>query len=385
MLHAIVPVEVRQRGNKNRVRTYAFYDNGSSGCFITNDLLNELQAVSTPVTLQLRTMHGENLVQCSSVDDLIVSDVNGCNDIQVKRLYSQGEIPVSHDQIPRKEMLLQLPRLKALADHLPPYFSHLQIGLLIGSNCPRALEPLEISPGEEEGPYAVRLRHGWTIHGPLSIPDSKATVHTTAVKEITVAEHLIPPTMMHVVEDAITDEALLPDLKPIPIRPYSCTSEITIPTESMDNPARRSINHWFSRRQVKLGFTVLLILSVLFASMSSRAVHLEDANSLDVDSCINAIRCFAARRGSGSLCFIHSDDGTRFISVSKQTNWESATQMLMQEGITRTTRNPRVGDIVLVSDESPRCQWPLERWSKWRRTIMQAPSELSFFDAEEMR
>ncbi len=36
----------------------------------------------------------------------------------------------------------------------------------MGSNCPLALEPLDIVPATNQGPYALRLRHGWTVCGP---------------------------------------------------------------------------------------------------------------------------------------------------------------------------------------------------------------------------
>ena len=40
------------------------------------------------------------------------------------------------------------------------------IGLLIGNDIPKALEPKEIKECKVEGPYAVRTLFGWTINGP---------------------------------------------------------------------------------------------------------------------------------------------------------------------------------------------------------------------------
>ncbi len=54
----------------------------------------------------------------------------------------------------------------------------------------------------------------------------------------------------------------------------------------------------------------------LFTCLSTRAVHLEVYQSLDTDSCLNAIRRFIARRGR--LKVIWSDNGTNFVGASKE-------------------------------------------------------------------
>jgi hypothetical protein len=58
ILHAILPVKICQQGGRKCVDTYAFYDNGSSGCFITEELRDQLGVTGVGTTLQLRTMHG---------------------------------------------------------------------------------------------------------------------------------------------------------------------------------------------------------------------------------------------------------------------------------------------------------------------------------------
>lgn len=47
-----------------------------------------------------------------------------------------------------------------------------------------------------------------------------------------------------------------------------------------------------------------------------RAVHIEIAHSLDIDSCINAIRRFICRRGQVKM--IRSDNGTNFVAAEKE-------------------------------------------------------------------
>ncbi|XP_066948585.1 uncharacterized protein [Macrobrachium rosenbergii] len=62
ILQAILPVKVYQKGNKVVLDTYAFFDNGSTGCFITESLREQIGASGTETCLKLQTMHGVNIV-----------------------------------------------------------------------------------------------------------------------------------------------------------------------------------------------------------------------------------------------------------------------------------------------------------------------------------
>ena len=58
ILHAILPVRVRGKGNNKIVTTYALYDNGCSGCFLTENLREQIGVVGRRTEQQLSTMHG---------------------------------------------------------------------------------------------------------------------------------------------------------------------------------------------------------------------------------------------------------------------------------------------------------------------------------------
>lgn len=76
-----------------------------------------------------------------------------------------------------------------------------------------------------------------------------------------------------------------------------------------DLPAFTNVGvDYFGPINVKRGCTTLKRYRVLFTCMTSRAVHIEVANSLDTDSCTNALRRFTCRRGQ--MKHIRSDNGT---------------------------------------------------------------------------
>lgn len=46
--------------------------------------------------------------------------------------------------------------------------------MLIRTNVPRAMEPLEVIRSENNGPYAIRTLLGWTVNGPMTVNSEEA-------------------------------------------------------------------------------------------------------------------------------------------------------------------------------------------------------------------
>lgn len=73
---------------------------------------------------------------------------------------------------------------------------------------------------------------------------------------------------------------------------------------------------YFGPITVERGRSEVKRYGVIFTCLTTRAVHLEIANSLDTDSCINAIRRFISRRGQVKQ--IRSDNGTNLTSADRE-------------------------------------------------------------------
>ena len=185
----IVPVRMYHQDNLERqVVIYALLDPASNGTFVKESILEELQVNGVETQLKLNTMHGSEVVPTRRVSGLIVERMDRAVYIKLPKTYSRNEIPSRRNEIPRPESAAKWPHLSHLANKIYPYQNDLQVGLLIGSNCPNAIKPKQVIPGRSSDPYAIRTLLGWGIIGPVTgsttTEDSDVLCHRVAVKEI---------------------------------------------------------------------------------------------------------------------------------------------------------------------------------------------------------
>ena len=78
-------------------------------------------------------------------------------------MFSTAKLPVSAESIPCQEDVDRWPHLRGIR------ISEIDanVGLLIGHDVPKALEPKDVRESQDGGPYATRTLFGWAINGPL--------------------------------------------------------------------------------------------------------------------------------------------------------------------------------------------------------------------------
>ena len=122
------------------------------------------------VHLKLSTVLAEDITS-QKINGLVVCGVNKSTEIPLSRTYSRDIIPAKWSQIPRPETARKWSHLKRIADHLMPYDDSLDVSLLIGINCARAIKPREIIPENDDDPYVKRTVLFWGIIG-MTAPDA---------------------------------------------------------------------------------------------------------------------------------------------------------------------------------------------------------------------
>ena len=143
---------------------YAFLDSGSISTFCTESLMKQLGIDGLKTRISLTTLEKKgSLVDSFLVRELVISDLDENNFIALPVLYTRTEIPVTKDDIPTQEDVDLWPHLSGV--YLPNVSA--EIGLLVASDVPDALDPLEVKNSEHGGPYASRTRIGWVVNAPL--------------------------------------------------------------------------------------------------------------------------------------------------------------------------------------------------------------------------
>ena len=168
----IFPVKIKHVDNNKMVTTYAMLDNSSQGSSILGSVVKKLgiQGIKTP--LKLKTLHDERSESTFAIDGVKVTGMHGDSSwLALPKLYSRREIPVDKEEIASPTKI----------DN-----DDVHVGLLIGANCMKALEPTRILQSQDGGLYTYKTRLGWRVIGPINCvtKDCSTSCNRVAVKDV---------------------------------------------------------------------------------------------------------------------------------------------------------------------------------------------------------
>ena len=168
----IVPVRLSHRDTSKQVLVYAMLDECSQGTFIKEEILDMFDIEKRNTSITVTTLNGEETynshvvdgfsIQCSLKHERLYPQ--SCN-INLPVIFSRQHLPIDENDVPVAEGISRWKYLKKIGDTLSDG-KDIPIALLIGGNCHKALEPLEVVPSQGEGPYAYRTQLGWCVVGP---------------------------------------------------------------------------------------------------------------------------------------------------------------------------------------------------------------------------
>ena len=179
----IVPVRVRHRNTPGKeIEVYAMLDECCTGTFITEEIINELnKAAKQPTRIKITTAtNREGVIEESfAVKGLVVrcgrehNSENESLDVMLPAAYTKQGLPMDKDDVTKAESISRWTYLKDMLASFPAV-KDIPLAMLIGSNCPKALEPMQVINSQGDEPYAKRTRLGWCVVGAVSEEEEPA-------------------------------------------------------------------------------------------------------------------------------------------------------------------------------------------------------------------
>ena len=117
--------------------------------------------------VKLKTLHGERSESTFAIEGVKVTEMHGDSGwLALPKLYSRREIPVDKEEIATPTKIREWKYLEPISNEIVQN-DDVHVGLLIGANCMKALEPTRILQSQDGGPYAYKTRLGWCVVGPI--------------------------------------------------------------------------------------------------------------------------------------------------------------------------------------------------------------------------
>ena len=105
--------------------------------------------------------------------------------LALPKLFSRREILVDKEEIATPTKIREWEYLQPISNEIVQN-DDVHVGLLIGVNCMKALEPTRILQSQNGGPYAYKTKLGWCVVGPINCTTKNCSTscNRVAVKDV---------------------------------------------------------------------------------------------------------------------------------------------------------------------------------------------------------
>ena len=124
-----------------------------------------LAADDKKTEITIKTLNGEPKMKSTVMSGLNVRSDNDEGNkrwLDLPATYSKEDHPADAEEIATREKIEIWDHLKKIGNNLPKA-SDIEIGLLNEVNCVKALEPQEVIPSKDGGPFAYKSRLDWCV------------------------------------------------------------------------------------------------------------------------------------------------------------------------------------------------------------------------------
>ena len=130
------------------------------------------------VAITIKTLNGEREIESTVLTELRIES-SGIEDrnnwLNLPATCTRKELPADVDEVARREEIECWDYLKGIVDKVPQE-KVIEVGLLIGANCARVLEPKEVIPSKNGGPFTFHSQLGWCVARPLTEAKKKGAI-----------------------------------------------------------------------------------------------------------------------------------------------------------------------------------------------------------------
>ena len=200
---AVPVVPFRLKSAERKVLTYAMLETCSTGSFVLDEIATTLGLTGVNTQLMVKTVNGTKLH-----DSRVLNDENPT---QLPKVFTKEDLSTPQN-VHTAELAHRWKHLRGITIELPTQSPNVRNCLLIGSNCPKALKPIDVLAIEDGGPFAIRTFAGWAIVGPLYMCGTEhpnVNCHRFAAMEVSSGKHLDHHFMVESrVKEIVTPQAL---------------------------------------------------------------------------------------------------------------------------------------------------------------------------------